>query len=332
MDEQEEQFVEEIEDPTREAHWGKIWFSMYLNTLSVFGLVLVFNGTYLLTTFFSLFLISLGLLGVTAGAHRLWAHRSYQATTILRLFLMFCQTLAGQGCIYDWVRYHRLHHKCFGTSLDPYNPSKGFFYSQFVCAVQKTTPEQEKVANTIDMSDLQNDPIVMFQKKYYNIMYIIFVLIMPVYIPWVYWNETFVRAAIVSGWMRCAIVLHLSRLIHSATTILGLKRGERYPLDTNLVYIINKTYWLQYHYLAPWDYQTSEYGHYGNDFVSTFIRVCAALEIATNLRTIDGKGVRDALYNSLVSKKDISECLSDIDSSIPMDHYLRPQTYKILFD
>ncbi|KAK4883139.1 hypothetical protein RN001_006458 [Aquatica leii] len=327
MSEEQEKFNEEIEDPTREAHWGKIWFFTYLQMLTIYGFILIFNGAYLLTTLFSLCLICLGVIGVTAGAHRLWAHRSYEANTSLKVFLMLCQTLVGQGCIYDWVKYHRLHHKCFGTNQDPFNPSKGFFYSHFMCLTQKTTAEQEEIANNIDMSDLENDSVVMFQKKYYKILYMLLVIILPLYIPMAYWNETVVRAGTVAGWMRYGIILHFSWLIHSATTILGLKKGERYPLDTNLVFIINKTYWLQYHYLAPWDYQTSEYGNYGNDYISAFIRVCAALELATDLRTIDGHGVRDALYNSFETKKDISQCLSEVELSIPKDHYLRPQKF-----
>ena len=35
-------------------------------------------------------------MGITAGAHRLWAHRAYKAKLPLRVFLMLCQTLAFQ--------------------------------------------------------------------------------------------------------------------------------------------------------------------------------------------------------------------------------------------
>lgn len=34
-------------------------------------------------------------MGVAAGAHRLWAHRSYTANGPLRLFLLLCQTMSG---------------------------------------------------------------------------------------------------------------------------------------------------------------------------------------------------------------------------------------------
>jgi stearoyl-CoA desaturase (delta-9 desaturase) len=39
---------------------------------------------------------SWGGLGITAGAHRLWAHRSYKATWQLRIILSIFQTIAFQ--------------------------------------------------------------------------------------------------------------------------------------------------------------------------------------------------------------------------------------------
>lgn len=44
-------------------------------------------------------------LGVTAGAHRLWAHRTYKAKLPLRIFLAFCQTLAGQVIYFIFLFY-----------------------------------------------------------------------------------------------------------------------------------------------------------------------------------------------------------------------------------
>lgn len=35
-------------------------------------------------------------LGITAGAHRLWAHKSYSAKIPLRIFLAYLYCMAGQ--------------------------------------------------------------------------------------------------------------------------------------------------------------------------------------------------------------------------------------------
>lgn len=60
------------------------------------------------TYLFGLFSSSLG---ITAGAHRLWSHRSYKAKWPLRLILAFANTMALQNDIYEWCRDHRVHHK-----------------------------------------------------------------------------------------------------------------------------------------------------------------------------------------------------------------------------
>lgn len=47
--------------------------------------------------FVSGFLVGiLGGLGVTGGAHRLWAHRSYKAKLPFKIFILILFTLAGQ--------------------------------------------------------------------------------------------------------------------------------------------------------------------------------------------------------------------------------------------
>lgn len=75
-------------------------------------------------------------LGITAGAHRLWAHKSYSATLPLRIFLMlmnsgilFFYKGMFQGSIFHWARDHRIHHKYSDTPLDPHNINKGFFFA-----------------------------------------------------------------------------------------------------------------------------------------------------------------------------------------------------------
>lgn len=42
-------------------------------------------------------------MGITAGAHRLWAHRSYKANYKMRLILAIANLISFQNCIFDWV-------------------------------------------------------------------------------------------------------------------------------------------------------------------------------------------------------------------------------------
>lgn len=104
--------------------------------------------------------------GVTAGAHRLWAHRTYKATWQLRVLLMIMQTICFQNHVYEWVRDHRVHHKYTDTDADPHNSSRGFFFSHVGWLLVKKHKDVKLKGRSVDMSDLETDPIVMFQKKY----------------------------------------------------------------------------------------------------------------------------------------------------------------------
>ena len=65
----------------------------------------------------------IGGFGITGGAHRLWAHRSYKASFGFRALTMLCNSLANQGTIYHWARDHRTHHfhseTCAGLCTTP---------------------------------------------------------------------------------------------------------------------------------------------------------------------------------------------------------------------
>lgn len=105
------------------------------------------------------------IFGITAGVHRLWSHKSYEATWQLRLILMIANTVARQLPIWGWAQIHRQHHKYTDTDADPVNAKRGFFFSHIGWLCVNKHPMVLEKKDSIDMSDLRADPIVMFQKK-----------------------------------------------------------------------------------------------------------------------------------------------------------------------
>ncbi|CAH0581238.1 unnamed protein product [Chrysodeixis includens] len=310
---------------SREANWPAVLIFIHIHLLSLYGTWLLFTEIKLMTFLFFVVLISVAILGMTTGAHRLWAHRSYKANTGLRVILMLFQTLAGVGSIYDWVQYHRLHHAHFATEDDPYDYNKGFVYSHFLTRLRKLSPHQEKLKDAIDMSDLEKDSVVMFQKKLYWVLYAILFLLLPLNAPLEYWDDSILSATFVIGFLRYLVVLHASWLIDSAICVWGLKPGEKSPPDTNAVFIITKSFWPHYHYLVPYDYKSGEYGTYDSGCSTAFIRVWAALGLATDLRTVETGTVQKALADSAKTKKNLKTCIDTAVSQqkLPDEHYLQ---------
>lgn len=94
--------------------------------------ILVYFGSNFFFIFPAMFLYTLSGLGITAGAHRLWAHRSYKARFPLRVMLALFNTLAFQDCAMHWARDHRVHHKYSETDADPHNATRLDFYYFFI--------------------------------------------------------------------------------------------------------------------------------------------------------------------------------------------------------
>ncbi|XP_026752307.2 acyl-CoA Delta-9 desaturase isoform X2 [Galleria mellonella] len=310
---------------SREANWPVVLFLIHIHLLSLYGLWLLFFEVKWKTVIFLLFLTSIAILGTTTGAHRLWAHRTYKASTMLRVLLILCQTMAGMGSIYDWVQYHRLHHQLFATEDDPCDYNKGFLYGHIITRMRKLSPHQEKVRESIDMSDLEKDTIVMFQKSFYWVLYGILFILLPLNAPLEYWDDTVLSATFVIGFLRYGITIHATWLIESAISVWGLKPGEKSPPDSNSVFILNKSFWPHYHYLIPCDYKSGEYGTYDAGCSTSFIRVWAALGLATELKTVETPSIQIALAKAAKTKLPIKTCLDQAvaEQKLSEDHYLK---------
>jgi stearoyl-CoA desaturase (delta-9 desaturase) len=61
-------------------------------------------------------------LGVTAGYHRLFTHRSFVARRPLKIALAVLGSCALQGSLVSWVTTHRRHHKHSDRPGDPHSP------------------------------------------------------------------------------------------------------------------------------------------------------------------------------------------------------------------
>jgi stearoyl-CoA desaturase (delta-9 desaturase) len=62
------------------------------------------------------------MLGITAGYHRYFAHRSFRTGRALQLGLAWLGASAAQLGPLWWVGHHRLHHRHADTALDPHSP------------------------------------------------------------------------------------------------------------------------------------------------------------------------------------------------------------------
>jgi stearoyl-CoA desaturase (delta-9 desaturase) len=306
------------------SSWPLVLFHLYLHLSALYGLLLVFTQAYLKTSLFTIILISFGLLAVTIGNHRMWAHQCYKAVWPLKVVFAILQMFTCQGTIYDWVRDHRLHHKHHGTDDDPYNYKRGFTFAQWSSHCLANNPRRESLLQQIDMSDIEADKVVMFQKRFYWFIMPVVSLLLPINAAVEYWGESLLVSVMVVGFLRIAILLQASWLINSATLLWGLDPMDKKSGESWLVFIVNKSLWPQYHYLLPWDYQSGEFGTYAAGCSTAFIRVLAALGLIFDLTTITSKGVKSALSVAAQTKRPLAECLYEARDTSSLAEILNP--------
>lgn len=280
------------DEPEKKQCVQIVWLNVIIQSLihmgAVYGIYCCFYAKYqtLITAYlFHLF----GGLGITAGAHRLWAHRSYKAELPLRIILGVFQTIAAQNSIYDWCRDHRVHHKHAETDGDPHNAKRGFFFSHMGWLMMKKHPDVISKGRKIPLDDLRNDIVVDFQHKFYVPMTIFCNFILPAILPYFLWNESLVIGYFVPGVLRYIVTLHVTWSVNSFAHMFGNK-----PYDTNINPAENLLVSMasigegfhNYHHTFPQDYATSEFGGFYFNFTKIFIDSFYAIGQVTDRKKI----------------------------------------------
>ncbi len=109
--------------------------------------------------------LSLNELSITAGYHRLWAHRTYSAHWSVRFLYMIFGSMALQNTVFEWAAGHRKHHiNVDDVELDPYSAKRGFWFSHMGWMVRKYPSGIYDYGN---INDLTRDPMLAFQARHY---------------------------------------------------------------------------------------------------------------------------------------------------------------------
>ncbi|KAE8232346.1 hypothetical protein CF326_g2629 [Tilletia indica] len=228
-------------------------------------------------------------LGITAGYHRLWAHRAYNASTPLQYFLAFMGTGAVQGSIHWWARGHRAHHRYTDTELDPYGAHNGLLWSHLGWMIIKP----RRKPGVADISDLRKNPVIKFQHRFYLPLIIIMGFVFPTIVAGLGWNDWrggFYYAAVA----RLVFVHHSTFCVNSLAHWLGEasfdnKMTPRDHFITALV-TVGEGYH-NFHHQFPMDYRNAT-KWYQYDPTKWFIATASFLGLASHLHVFPDNEVR----------------------------------------
>lgn len=148
------------------------WVNILFFTLTGLGALILtpiylylYGFSWSLLALFFIF-VSLCSLSITAGYHRFLSHRSYEASPIVKLFLLLFGAGAFQGSALQWSADHRRHHRHVDTERDPHNIRKGFLWAHIGWLFY----EEPDGVSSVYPDDLLQDKLVMWQHRHYAII------------------------------------------------------------------------------------------------------------------------------------------------------------------
>jgi len=285
------------------------------HVFAAYGLILCLQGAVSWkTVLFAAFLWLVSGLGVTAGAHRLWSHQSYQATATMQALLMIMYSIADQGPIQGWTLTHAMHHSASDTPWDPHNRMDGFWHAHFgwLYAIKQfrlSTADYQRVVSGLG-------PIVRFHDRHSAFWGPAWSLGMPALVA-SWWGEA-LGGLFVAGALRWACVQHITFFVNSvahgeqepdsfhAFDAAARGIGPRVSLLTTA--LAHGEGWHDYHHMFPWDYAAAELDAWDQwNPTKVFIDACCALGIVTGRRRCS-ELLQQARRRQLLHKAGVVRC------------------------
>ena len=189
-------------------------------------------------------------IGITAGYHRLYAHRAYSLSPVVEAVFLFLGTMALQGSVARWSFDHRAHHRYVDREGDPYNVRRGFWHAHVLWIFRRQRPIDDSIR------DLLAQPMVRFQSEHFvplalasNLL--VFLLIGAVL-------KDLLGAAVLVLGVRLVLSYHITWCINSLAHYWGSRSysKEQTARDNYLVAVITAGEgYHNYHHTFPADYR-----------------------------------------------------------------------------
>ena len=222
-------------------------------------------------------------MSITTGYHRLWAHKTYQAHSSLRFIFAIGGAFALQNSILHWSSDHRVHHKHVDKNeIDPYSAKMGFWYSHIGWMLREY--HSQGYHDYKNVRDLQKDPIVMWQHKYYLALTITMNFGLP--IAFSLWHGNVINSLLLLGFLRLVLSHHTTFFINSLAHIWGKQTyTEKNTARDNgiLAFFTFGEGYHNYHHLFENDYRNG-IRWWQFDPTKWLIKGCEYLKLTSKLR------------------------------------------------
>lgn len=247
-------------------------------------------------------------MSITAGYHRLWAHRSYEASKPLQIVYMLFGAMALQNSILVWASSHRVHHRHVDdVDHDPYSAKRGLWFSHLGWMLRNYEAGRPDFRNA---KDLEANAIVRFQHKYYLLLAVGMNVGVPLALGILHgdiWGSL-----LLGGLLRLVVSHHCTFFINSLAHYWGSRpyTTENTARDNGVLALFT---WGEgyhnYHHLFQWDYRNG-IRWYQWDPTKWLISACKFVGLARSLKRVPEFQIRQALVERQLQKaeENLGQC------------------------
>jgi stearoyl-CoA desaturase (delta-9 desaturase) len=247
-------------------------------------------------------------MSITAGYHRLWAHRSYEASKPLQIFYMLFGAMALQNSILVWASSHRVHHRHVDdVDHDPYSAKRGLWFSHMGWMLRNHESGKQDFRNA---KDLEANAIVAFQHKHYVLIATAMNLGLPLLLGLI--NGNIWGSLLLGGFLRLVVSHHCTFFINSLAHFWGSRpyTTENTARDNGILALFT---WGEgyhnYHHLFQWDYRNG-IRWYQWDPTKWLISGAKFLGLARSLKRVPEFQIRQALVERQLqeAEENLGQC------------------------
>ncbi len=208
-------------------HKFKLWLSQFDISVSLFMILNPLISTLLIIVYalnttevpwgilaFTLIFAAATNLSITAGYHRLFSHRSYDAHPVMKALFLLIGSSGFQGSALKWSSDHRRHHSKIDSENDPYNIQEGFWYAHMGWMFRK-----DSMNLAIQAPDLEKDKMVYLQNKYYVWIAIATGFLLPTLVG--YFFGSALAGLAIAGGLRIALTQQSTFFVNSLCHMFG---------------------------------------------------------------------------------------------------------------
>ena len=237
-------------------------------------------------------------LSICAGYHRYFSHKSYECSWPVQMFFALFGAMSVQNSILVWSSGHRRHHTFPETDWDPYSIRRGFWWAHIIWIFQDNVVNRDFE----NVRDLQKNPIVMWQHRWYKTVGLGLGLGIPTLIGAYFGNP--IAGLLWGGFLRIVMVHHSTFSVNSLAHHFGAKSYDDESTARDNWVVAFATFgegYHSFHHRFPADFRNGV-RWYNWDPAKWFISALKWVGLASNLRMTAASTIEQTRMEVAVKK------------------------------